>query len=96
MQEIPVSAQSKINSINRELRGLTTLARKRSVRTGGVVKGRRKPMKRAVRSLTQMTQSPKGRRETASCSYLIGKGLFGGPDRNRTDDLFHAMMWVGT
>ena len=24
-------------------------------------------------------------------SYLIFKGLFGGPDRDRTDDLFHAM-----
>jgi hypothetical protein len=25
---------------------------------------------------------------------LICKGLFGGPDRDRTDDLFHAMIWV--
>src|ERR1700677_2654624 len=31
------------------------------------------------------------RRPTAPCSYLICKGLIGGPDRDRTDDLFHAM-----
>ncbi len=24
-------------------------------------------------------------------NLLISKGLFGGPDRDRTDDLFHAM-----
>jgi hypothetical protein len=30
-------------------------------------------------------------RDNAAHNYLILDGLFGGPDRDRTDDLFHAM-----
>ena len=32
-----------------------------------------------------------GRERSASDICLILKGLFGGPDRDRTDDLFHAI-----
>ena len=32
-----------------------------------------------------------GRECSASGIRLIVKGIFGGPDRDRTDDLFHAM-----
>ncbi|SEG63270.1 Site-specific recombinase XerC [Bryocella elongata] len=53
MQEIPASVQSTINSINRELRGLSAPNRKKSDSTGAVVEGRRKAAKRAQTSLTQ-------------------------------------------
>ncbi len=61
MQEIPASVQSTINSINRELRGLTAPTRKKSVRTDAVVEGRRKAVKRALTPVTQDdTKSPRG------------------------------------
>ncbi len=53
MQEIPASVQSTINSINRELRGLSAPNQKKSASTGAVVEGRRKAAKRAQTSLTQ-------------------------------------------
>jgi integrase len=53
MQEIPESVQSTINSINRELPGLSAPSRKKSASTGRVIEGRRKAVKRATSPLTQ-------------------------------------------
>ncbi len=53
MQAIPASVQSTINSINRELRGLGTSSRKKSVSTGNVDERRHKSAKRVPSSLTQ-------------------------------------------
>jgi hypothetical protein len=38
-----------------------------------------------------MTPNAPERRLRCLCKLLICKGLFGGPDRDRTDDLFHAI-----
>jgi hypothetical protein len=35
-----------------------------------------------------------GKPERRVAKLFICRGLFGGPDRDRTDDLFHAMIWV--
>jgi hypothetical protein len=37
--------------------------------------------------------APSGTRQPIgdAAKYLLAKELFGGPDRDRTDDLFHAM-----
>ena len=61
MQEITASVQSMINSINRELRGFNAPTRKKSVRTGGAIEGRRKTVKRAMTPVTQDdTKLPEG------------------------------------
>ena len=53
MQEIPASVQSTINSINRELRGLSAPSRKTSTSVGTVAGGRRRAGKRAQARVTQ-------------------------------------------
>ena len=65
MQEIPASVQSTINSINEELRGAVGTSRKKSARTGSVVAGRRKAIKRAPTPLTQ--DDTKSLREGGDC-----------------------------
>ena len=61
---------------------------KESASTGAVGNSRRKPSARVTPNDAQVAE----RREySASGIRVICKGMFGGPDRDRTDDLFHAM-----